>query len=299
MSESLAFDHDLINQGLALFRDFAASVGRSGAVERLESMEERYRSGLYRLVVVGEEKRGKSSLISALLGTPELLPVGPEPMTACVFKVIYGEKMQHRIFFLPADPDDPEASRPAPLDVLPEQVAEYGSESGNPGNIKRVDFIAVEHPHPLLKAGLAIVDLPGLGGLKREHGVLTLNYLPNADAAFFVVDSTTSALAREEKSTLELLGKFTNHVIFVQTKIDAASELQWQSWRDRNLDEIELLLKVKRDQLSYFPVSSKLKIDFDLRGHPEDLEDSGFQPLLSMLENDLIPSKYEDRKSVV
>lgn len=293
MYEVPVLDHDLVNDGLVLFEKFAAEIENLAAIERLQPFEHRYRSGMYRLVLVGEENRGKSSLVSALLGTPDLLPVGPEPMTACVFKIIYGEKMQHRIFFLPKDPDDPEATRPSPLDVLPEEVADYGSEVGNPNNEKRVDFIAVEHPHALLKAGLTIIDLPGLGGLKREHGLLTLSYLPNADAAFFVIDSVSSALTREEMATLDLLKEFTNHVLFVQTKTDAVSEMQWQSWRERNIEEIERRMEIERDTISYFTVSSKLKNDYDRSGNAEDLADSGFAPLLAVLENDLIPRKHD------
>jgi GTP-binding protein EngB required for normal cell division len=288
-----ALDHPLIDEALQKFEQFASRIGKPAAWTKIQPLVDRYHEGLYRLVLVGEEKRGKSSFVAALLGQPDLVPIGPEPMTAAVFKIVYGPRMQHRVFFLPTDPDDPDGSRRAPLDVSPDAVADYGTDRGNPNNEKNVDFIAIEHPHPLLKAGLTIVDLPGLGGLKQEHGLLTLRYLPNADAAFFVVDSVMSAITRQETVTLEHLRGYTDHIIFVQTKIDAVSMLQWQSWRDRNLGEIEKRLGIQPSDIRYYPVSNVLKSSFDSTGEREDLDDSGFAPLLRLLEENLIPRKHD------
>lgn len=293
MPDTPKLDHALVEQSLELFHEFVAAIHQSAARKKVEPFVDRYRAGIYRLVLVGEEKRGKSSLVNALLGEPDLVPVGPEPMTSSVFKIIYGPKKQHRVFFLPNNPDDPDSSRRAPLDVSTEEVIAYGTEKGNPGNEKGVDFIAVEHPHPLLMAGLTIVDLPGLGGLKYEHGTMALSYLPNADAALFVIDSVAATLTRDEVSTLERLLSFTDTLVFVQTKIDAVSALQWQSWRDRNFEEIEKRLKLEPAQIRYFPVSSTLKLEFDRNGSREDLVESGFEPLIQLLEEDLIPRKHD------
>ncbi len=292
MSDSPVLDHDAVARAIDRFGAFIASVDAPEALDRVRPFEDRYRSGHYRLVLVGEEKRGKSSLVSALLGTPDLLPSGPEPMTATVFKIVYGEQLSYRIFFLPEKPDEPDTSRCDPIDVSAEEVARYGTESLNPGNRERVDFIAVEHPHPLLAAGLCIIDLPGLGGLKREHGLLTLSYLPNADAAFFVTDSTTSIVTRDEIATLQRLQDFTDEVIFVQTKIDAVSDDLWRSWRRRNLEEIEQRLE-RKGPIPYFPVSSTLKRDYDRAGDLQDLEQSGFPALIDYLTNTLMPRKYD------
>lgn len=293
MPATPSIDHDAVARAIEAFACFADATGGAEAKTRVQPFETRYRSGRYRLVLVGEEKKGKSSLVSALLDAPNLLPSGPEPMTACVFKIVYGEQLRYRVFFLPDDPDQPDTSRPAPADVAAEEVAQYGTESLNPANCKRVDFIAVEHPHPLLAAGLCIVDLPGLGGLKREHGLLTLSYLPNADAALFVTDSVQTILSREEIATLERLRKFTEQVIFVQTKIDAVSETAWQSWRDRNLEEIEKRLGQRRAAIPYFAVSSTLKRDYDGNGDPQDLADSGFAELAGFIADDLLLRKQD------
>ena len=42
--------------------------------------------------------------------------------------------------------------------------------------------------HPLLAAGLVLVDTPGIGGLGRAGGLAALSSLTGADAALLVVD---------------------------------------------------------------------------------------------------------------
>jgi GTP-binding protein EngB required for normal cell division len=285
--------HPAVEQAIAAYGQLGRALERPDLMQKIATPLERYRMGLFRLVVVGEEKRGKSSFVNALLEEEGLAPVGIEATTSTVFKIAYGPKTRYRVFFLPEDPDRPDETRRLPLEVGREEVAAYGSETGNPGNAKGVDFIAVEHPHRLLKAGLVIVDLPGLGGLMTEHALITRRYLPNADAAFFLVDSTSAVLNREEVATFELLRGYTGHIIVVQTKIDAVGKLQWESWRDRNLQIIEEKLQIAKRDLPYFPVSSTLKHLADQTSSAEDLADSGFVPLLKLLDEDLIARKHD------
>lgn len=55
-------------------------------------------SRLYRVAVIGEFKKGKSSLINALLGS-EVLPTDILPMTASINRVVYGEKKSITIHY--------------------------------------------------------------------------------------------------------------------------------------------------------------------------------------------------------
>lgn len=125
---------------------------------------------------------------------------------------------------------------------------EYGTADGNPDNVKRVDFIRVQMPHPLLEAGLVIADTPGLGGLFREHSDITWRYVPNADAVFFVLDSVEAVMSKEEVESLHKLRRMTSLLYFVQTKMDAVGTEQWQQWRERNLDIIAEHLQIPRDR---------------------------------------------------
>jgi GTP-binding protein EngB required for normal cell division len=275
------------------FMALAANLKEEQSVERIKPVLEQYRLGLFRLVVVGEIKKGKSSFINALLGEPDLLPTMSDVATSTVYKILYGKEKKYKVFFLPQDIEHPETSTPPPLEITPEQVAEYGTENGNPGNKKNVDFIGVQLPHPLLKAGVVIIDTPGLGGVFREHQYITWRYIPNADAIFFVMDSVEAVASRAEMEYLRKLRTMTPLLFFVQTKIDLVETERWQQWRDRNLDIIANTLQVPKEKLIYFPVSAQLKRYADEDKSPSDLNESGYMPLLHFFHNKLLRAKEQ------
>lgn len=258
-------------------------------LQRLKGLLERISLGIYRIVVMGEIKKGKSSFINALLGEEDILPTASDVATSTVYKVLYGSEKAYTVFF-EAEKDNP-SKRPPPQQITVDQLSEYGTEYGNPDNKKKVDFIAIEIPNPILKQGVVIVDTPGVGGLFKKHRDITFRYAPNADAIFFTLDSVESVISADEIKFLKELHKVTKQVFFIQTKIDNAGEEQWRTWRERNLDILSKELNIPKNRIPYFPVSSKLKFFADEDKAGDDLTDSGFIPLLSFLHNKLIPAK--------
>jgi len=261
----------------------------SERLEDLAPMYNRVEMGLFRLVVMGEIKKGKSSFINALLGENELLPVASDVATSTVFKIIYGPEKKLKVFFYP---DVDTGKRSAPKVISADEIEAYGTETGNPKNKKKVDFIGVELPHPLLKNGLVIVDTPGVGGLYREHRDITLRYAPNADAIFFVVDSVESVISNDEILFLdELMKTSSERVVFIQSKIDAADEEGWKAWQKRNQSILSEKLGLPIEKQLYFPISAKIKAVADRKKSGKHLERSGYLDLLNYLNHKLIPSK--------
>ena len=277
---------------LSLFSDLTrlgTAVGNPEITAKCSQARERLELGLFRLVVMGEIKKGKSSFINALLGDNGLLPVDCEVSTSTVYKLIYGPEKCFKIFFHP----DQNGLTPETLVVPAEKVASYGTETGNPNNQKNVAFIGVELPNLFLKQGLVLVDTPGVGGLYKAHRDITWKYAPNADAVVFVLDSVEAVISKDEIEFLkELTGKVTKRIFFVQTKTDAVGEEQWKAWRDRNLQILESKAGIKSSKITYFPVSSKLKSVADHRASARHLASSGFPVLLDFLENRLIHQKH-------
>ncbi|MEZ5430227.1 MAG: dynamin family protein [Verrucomicrobiales bacterium] len=130
--------------------------------------------GLFSLVVMGEVKKGKSTFVNALTGIRKLVPEFDDVATSTVFKIHRGRDLRYRVYFQDGSGQDenPKVIR------APETVEDYGTEKGNPGNQKKVDFIAVEAPAPILGQGLVIVDTPGVGGLIKEHKAITFRHAP-------------------------------------------------------------------------------------------------------------------------
>jgi len=274
----------------AKFIELTAEIKDEGAAEHIQTQLVQYRLGLFRIVVVGEVKKGKSSFINALLGTPDLLPTASDVATSTVYKLMYGEPKKIKVFGLATGPDG-SAAPPPPIEITPDQLAEYGTETGNPNNCKRVDFIGIQLPHPLLKGGVAIIDTPGLGGLFQKHRDITWRYVPNADAIFFVLDSVEAVISQAEVDMLLKLREKNPLIFFVQTKIDLVEESQWQKWRERNLSVLSDKLGIPAGKLIYFPVSAKLKFAADANHSPKHLERSGYSTLLYFLYEKLLAKK--------
>jgi GTP-binding protein EngB required for normal cell division len=197
-------------------RDFSARLAqleRQGeeieAVRTLEGVITRrglveYRRGLgiiidrlanpaLEIAIFGRVNSGKSSLLNHLVGAP-LLPVGVTPITAVPTTLIYGEQPALSVFF---------ADRP-PLTGPVDDVAQYVSEEGNPGNARHVTRVEVRWPSPRLRSGVVFVDTPGLGSVATRGTEETLAYLPRCDLGIVLVDAA-STLSPDDVATVAAL----------------------------------------------------------------------------------------------
>lgn len=294
---------------LNLYEDFLRILDKEDNIsvnEHLRPTIQQINSGEFHIVVMGEIKKGKSSLISALLGEYEILPVYSDVATSTVFKILYGDEYKYSVHLntekIVDDNNSQNKFQEHLIEINRDQIVEYGTEKGNPKNTKNVDYIQIEIPNQLLSNGIVIVDTPGIGGLFKNHREITLKYAPLADAIFFVIDSVESLISEQEINFLKDLYKITENIYFFQTKKDAVDSDSWKAWMKRNLDILTTTDKLKdfliqKNEIKYFPVSSKLKKYADesksQKESAEDLEDSGFPPVLDFIENNLILNKKE------
>lgn len=182
--------------------------------DRAACLADRLRRGRFHVSVLGEFKRGKSTLINALLGA-EVLPTGVLPLTAVVTEVAFG---------------DPGATvvnldgtrREVDLDDL----ADYVTEAGNPDNEKQVERVEARLRISLLKAGLVIVDTPGIGSIYLHNTDAARRALLDADGAVLVL-SADAPLSAQERELLTQLAERRAQTFFVLNKADhlAPSEL--------------------------------------------------------------------------
>ncbi len=146
-----------------------------------------------------------------------------------------------------------------------------------------------------MEAGLVVVDTPGVGGLFKEHRNVTWRFAPNADAIIFVLDSVEAVLSADEISFLtDLTTKYTKRILFVQTKVDFASQELWSAWATRNKQILTSHLGFDESSLFYFPVSAKLKNAADKVSSLLMLERSGYLPLVQFLQGSLIRAKERE-----
>lgn len=135
--------------------------------------------------VLGMQGVGKSTLINAILGEI-ILPVDAAETTCVPVEIHYGSEPHGVVRFFE---DKPEVIVKTTADL-----SEFVDNKNNPGNSKRVRCVVLYRNLPLLKDGLVLVDLPGVGSLTKENGETTTNYIKKLCTAVFVVSrSITNA----------------------------------------------------------------------------------------------------------
>jgi hypothetical protein len=198
-----------------------------------------------RIVVVGETKRGKSSLTNMLIGVPNLSPVDAAVATASYLEFSYSKTHGARAYV------------PGREDAIPlglGDLRDWGTLLGRlPDGMRPPRRIDVHHSAPLLQY-LTLVDTPGTGGLDSLHAEVAMDAVEQATALLFVVDAA-APFSNPEMMFLIEASKKVNFVLFALTKVDA-----YPGWRT--------ILADNRGQLQthaprfgsapWFPVSARL-----------------------------------------
>ncbi|GAB3308754.1 hypothetical protein EK0264_08105 [Epidermidibacterium keratini] len=207
------------------------------------------------VVVVGEAKRGKSSLTNALINVPKLSPVDSRVATSTYIMFRRGPKTAARAL-LPGEQD--------PIEVPLDRLRDWATDLGNRGESAPPRLIEIECNSPLL-GNLNLVDTPGVGGLDASHADIALRAVGRATALLFVCDAS-APFTKPELDFLVRASKNIDLVIFAVTKIDA-----YRGWRQIVEDNRKLL----REHAPRFadsvmmPVSSKLFEQAGLMGTSE------------------------------
>jgi nucleoside 2-deoxyribosyltransferase len=160
--------------------------------------------------VLGEFKRGKSTLINALLGE-ELMPSGVLPVTAVTTELGYGEPGATVVYLDGATEE-----------LGPGDLAEYVTEARNPANERRVARVEARVPADLLLPGAVLVDTPGLGSVFRHNDQAATRAFVEADGAILVL-SADAPLSETERQLLAALADRQAPTFFVLNRVDHLS----------------------------------------------------------------------------
>nr|WP_314324529.1 dynamin family protein [Paenarthrobacter ilicis] len=282
----------LVKQGIALVGD------RNDLRRRLDNTVERLRDPSVRVIVVGEFKQGKSQLINAMVNAP-VCPVDDDVATTVPTVVRQGDPAS-AVVLVPrhqGGSDSPAADpeREGELERTPiglDELSDYVSEKGNPGNAKNIVAAEVALPRKLLAGGLTLVDSPGVGGLGSSHTLTTLTALPSAHAMVFVSDASQE-YTEPELRFLQQAMRVSPNVVCVLSKTDL-----YPSWRQiEDLDK-EHLEKVGPG-IPVFPVSSELRLQAAQLRDTELNDESGFPALISHLRQHVVGEAARLRQRAV
>ncbi|HXT92099.1 MAG TPA: dynamin family protein, partial [Trebonia sp.] len=185
-----------------------AGLGDDRDREQIAALRDRLAAARLRVLVAGEAKRGKSTLVNALLGRP-VLPSGVTPLTAVATTVRYGEDLHAEVRFADGHEDK------QPLAALGDLV----TERGNPHNRRGIAAVTAFVDAPLLAGGVELVDTPGTGSVFTWDTEAAHQALETADAAVFVLTADPPVSA-SERDLLARVGELSVTTFAVLNKAD-------------------------------------------------------------------------------
>jgi hypothetical protein len=190
----------------------AQELGAEPLAEESRELAARISEGRFYVACIGQFKRGKSTLLNALVGY-EVVPTGFVPVTAVPTVIRFGDKLHARVRMRDA----------SWRKIAMRDLKEFVTEELNPENEKAVEGAEVFVPSPLLSTGMCFVDTPGLGSVFTGNTAATQAFIPHIDAALVVVGADPP-IADEELAMVEAIGRQVQDLILVINKADRTSD---------------------------------------------------------------------------
>jgi|YelNatPaOPRAMG01_1025707.scaffolds.fasta_scaffold25925_1 GTP-binding protein EngB required for normal cell division len=230
------------------------------------------------LVVLGQFKRGKTTVINSMLGA-NVLPTAVIPLTSIITKLVYSEHQIVTVKFYDGKTKE----------VSLEEISDYVTERNNPNNIKGVDYVEIGYPSEYLRQGIVLVDTPGIGSTFAHNTAVAYNYLPNMDAGIFVV-SGDPPLSEVEYNYLDSIKLYIEKIFFLFNKIDIMTEEECRESLEFTKNLIEKKLNVK--EIKIFPVSARLALQAKLNNDKMLYIKSNFREFEDALDTFIKKDKY-------
>ncbi|GBE57113.1 bacterial dynamin-like protein [bacterium BMS3Abin01] len=242
----------------------------------LSSLSHKLKNNVFELVVLGQFKRGKTTLINALLGE-EILPTAVVPLTSIATIIEYGEQTRAKVIFNDGHVQE----------IPPGDIAAYVTERGNPGNEKDVSEVLLTYPSPYLRDGVRLIDTPGVGSIYQHNTDVAYRYLPRSDAALFML-SVDQPVSQAELDFLNDVKAFSHRIFFLENKADFVG--------DADLEEsLAFSRQVLEDciggRVQVFPVSARLALEGKTTGSAGRLKQSRLPEFEEQLNRFLMEEK--------
>ncbi len=256
--------------------------------DRLDGLLSRLAEGSFHLAVLGQFKRGKSTLLNALLGEA-VLPSSVVPLTAIPTRIRLGPARQVRIAFVDGRADEAAAVPDAP--ALAAVLARYVTEEANPANRLGVREVEVLHPSPALAHNVVLIDTPGIGSTYAHNTATTMAFLAECDSALFLVSADPPITAVEVAFLREVRVRVPR-LFFLLNKVDYLSD-------DEAAAAIGFLRRVLAEQpglpadVPIYPVSARRGLAAREAGDAEGWQASGCAEIADRLLRFLAEEKQQ------
>ncbi len=212
----------------------------------LRDTERRLHEGMLRVLVIGEIKHGKSSLINALVGE-KILPTGVTPTTGAIVRMRNADAVHKRL----VDPDG-----------ATHELSDERFKALAKGKESAVGIIEATWSRDQLPECIELIDTPGVNDINRLRSLLSRGELPGADVLVLVLDAT-QALTRSElgflRDALVAIGGLGDdsgaHLLVAINRIDLVAEQERELVKEHLTRELRALLNA--DSFELFATNSK------------------------------------------
>jgi len=183
---------DELLESLRQLQEYSVSLSLDNTAKSIGDVVEKVENEHFEVAIVGEFKRGKSTLINAILGQ-EVLPADVLPATATLNRVTYSKEPYVMVEYKNG------SSEKVDIEHLQDYVTKLSYESEK--TAQTVKEATVYYDTEFCKNHVDIIDTPGLNDDEQMTNV-TMSILPEIDAAVFVI-SANSPFSQFEKEFLE------------------------------------------------------------------------------------------------
>ncbi len=188
---------ETLKQAESASENNSGKLGLERDIEDITTASQNLRGGVFRLLVLGDMKRGKSTFLNALIGE-NLLPSDVNPCTALLTILRYGSEKKVTVYFndgkSPQQLDFKSFKQNYTIDPAEAKRLEQEQKPAFPD----IDCAVVEYPLSLLEKGIEIVDSPGLNDTESRNE-LSLGYINNCHAILFVLRATQPCTLGERR----------------------------------------------------------------------------------------------------
>jgi hypothetical protein len=258
----------------------STAYGRPDLAARLGTKAELLLDPLFHVLVVGEFKQGKSSLVNALVSN-QICPVDEDIATAVPTVLRWAQEPVATAVFR-EEGDDVHMRRES---ISLDDVASYATEQVD-GPQPQIHSVEIGLPSRLLSGGLVLVDTPGVGGLGSTHGAVTAAALPMAEAVIFVSDASQEFTA-PELEFMRATRKLCPNLVCLITKTDFYPG--WRKIRDLNAAHLQRL----GVSAPIIPASASLQAAAMATGDGKLLDESGYLELTNFIREEVLGSAVE------
>lgn len=264
----------------------------------LSQASQSLRQGVFRLMVLGDMKRGKSTFLNALLGEA-LLPSNVNPCTALLTVLRYGPTAQATVYFTDGTAEQLDISTFTQRYTI--DPAETRQDSSYVP-FAHVSHAVIHYPLPLLANGVEIVDSPGLNDTEARNK-LSLGYIQSCHAILFVLRATQPCTLAERRYLKNYLHNKGLSLFFLLNA--------WDNIRDSLLDPDDpeelsqaqgrlhrVFYSTLKDYCNnyderVFPISALQALRQRIKSPGQPIQDPGFERFLTTLDQFLTQERAQ------